>query len=518
MDDFVVACHLRHFVPAEYQPNIARRERKSRGVYYTPLEIVQLMVDLTLGPIDSCKAPQVLDPACGAGEFLVAMQKWLSARSGNRVNEHSIFGVDIDAQAVATSRQRMKCLNEDFAGENICVGDALNAGLLPSNSFDVVIGNPPYVNIRQLAKTQPRKKIDELQRQYRTARGNFDLYVLFIERAIELLRSGGRCGMILPNKWATLDYARECRKLLLRHTTIEHVIDLSEYRVFAGVSVYPQVVIFRKETPAAEHYISVSAFRRHRIVIRQSSLSENSICLTEPLDLESRVTTVPLGQVAKLSCGTAGYAARKIAGKLLDVPDESESNEGTADFVTSGNIRRYAVELGRVRYLNRHYVRPRLPLSIPELTTTKRQLFRRQKIVIAGMSRRLQAAWDDRGLALGVQVFAANEFQVDPFYLLALLNSKLFSFLFSTRYAAKRLSGGYLAVNKGQLAQLPVRLLTQADSSDRNLQRCLSDLAASWKPIHELKIDRLVYQLYGLMDDEISRVESHFSERHANAA
>ena len=48
------------------------------------------------------------------------------------------------------------------------------------------------------------------------------------------------------------------------------------------------------------------------------------------------------------------------------------------------------------------------------------------------MSRRLEAAWDDRGLALGVQVFAASEFQVDPFYLLALLNSKLLSYLFRT--------------------------------------------------------------------------------------
>src|SRR5207253_3534865 len=97
-----------------------------------------------------------------------------------------------------------------------------------------------------------------------------------------------------------------------------------------------------------------------------------------------------------------------------------------------------------------------LPLIIPELTTAKRRLFAAPKIVIAGMSRRLEAAWDGRGLALGVQVFAASEWKLDPFYLLALLNSKLLSYLFATRYAAKRLSGGYLAINKGQLARLQI--------------------------------------------------------------
>src|SRR5205823_14118858 len=127
-------------------------------------------------------------------------------------------------------------------------------------------------------------------------------------------------------------------------------------------------------------------------------------------------------------------------------------------------------------FRSRDYSRPRLLLDIPELTAAKRRLFASPKIVIAGMSRRLEAAWDDRGLALGVQVFAASECQLDPFYLLALLNSKLLSYLFATRYAAKRLGGGYLAINKGQLVKLPIVSGALHMSS---LQR-LADLAKSW--------------------------------------
>src|SRR5207248_9584200 len=99
--------------------------------------------------------------------------------------------------------------------------------------------------------------------------------------------------------------------------------------------------------------------------------------------------------VATLACGTAGYAATRIARRLFDAGEGSQAmGEGLAEFITSGNIDRYTIRLGNVRYLNRDYARPRLPLDIPELSPAKRRLFARPKIVVAGMSRRLEAAWD----------------------------------------------------------------------------------------------------------------------------
>jgi adenine-specific DNA-methyltransferase len=136
------------------------------------------------------------------------------------------------------------------------------------------------------------------------------------------------------------------------------------------------------------------------------------------------------------------------------------------------------------------------------------------------MSRRIEAAWDERGLALGVQVFAASEFQVDPFYLLALLNSKLLSYLFATRFAAKRLAGGYLAINKGQLARLPIVAGTLHVPSHlkrlSHLGRLLSGQAGGLSCDEEA--DRLVYRLYRLTRAEIARVESHFAKPAARAA
>jgi hypothetical protein len=252
--------------------------------------------------------------------------------------------------------------------------------------------------------------------------------------------------------------------------------------------------------------------------VLQASLSPTAIHLTTALDVESRVSTLPLGLLATLSCGTAGYAAAKIARCLRDDYRGMGASADEADFITSGSIDRYSIRVGDVRYLNRDYVRPRLNLDCAELTPTKRRLVRSQKIVIAGMSKRLEAAWDDRGLALGVQVFAVSESQLESWYLLALLNSTLLSYLFATRYAAKRLSGGYLAINKGQLVQLPILNATGMDRTDRRRVRCLARLARDWRPSHDDQIDRLVYQLYRLTDDEIERVESHFAPPTSRAA
>jgi hypothetical protein len=313
--------------------------------------------------------------------------------------------------------------------------------------------------------------------------------------------------LVVPNKWATLDYARACRDLLLAETTIEHVIDLSDSKMFVKANVYPHIVVFQKRSPPREHSIQVrdGSSSIPRFVL-QRSLDSEAILVHAGLNVEARRPTIPLAKVARLACGTAGYVARRVALHLRDAP--SDASIADAEFITTSNIDRYQVRLGNVRFLNRMYVRPRLALDTPLLSRSKRRLFSEPKIVIAGMSRRLEATWDERGVALGVQVFAARDFSVDPFFLLAILNSKLLSYLFATRFAGKRLSGGYLAINKGQLAQLPIRQCSSR--ADEEITRELAGLASGWTPAVDQRIDQLTYELYGLSGAEADAVEEHF--------
>jgi hypothetical protein len=179
--------------------------------------------------------------------------------------------------------------------------------------------------------------------------------------------------------------------------------------------------------------------------------------------------------------------------------------------------------------MKRVFVQPILPTRSALLTNRKRELYSAKKIVVAGMTKRIEAAYDERGLALGVQVFAASQFLDAPLYVLGLLNSSLLSYLFRLRFQAKHLAGGFLAINMGQLAKLPIRLIDEKNKSD-NAQRdkmlqlvdqmlALHAKLAAMKPGHgrtviqrqiaatDQQIDQLVYQLYGLTDEEIALVE-----------
>jgi adenine-specific DNA-methyltransferase len=196
--------------------------------------------------------------------------------------------------------------------------------------------------------------------------------------------------------------------------------------------------------------------------------------------------------------------AQQVAAQLHERLD---CRDAAFPFVTSGNIDRYQVTTGNVRYMKRTFLDPALPQACSLLTPVKRRMFAGPKIVFAGMSRQLEAAYHPGNLALGVQVFAAADWQVDPYYLLALLNSRLLSHLFRTRFSAKRLAGGYLSVNKGQLAQLPI---ADPRAVGRQQQRSCGRIAAlgKWLTANgsdeaaEAEIDRLVEQLYALSVDE----------------
>jgi tRNA1(Val) A37 N6-methylase TrmN6 len=478
---------------AAHEPPLARAARRASGVYYTPPEVARQLAELTLVPMCQAALPaiQVLDPACGAGELLLAARD-VTVEHGRR--PAALHGIDIDEQATNHCQQRLR---EPSLPIHIRHGDALAAEPpLPLGTFDAVLANPPYVSIRELARQHTTDYICELRQRFQTARGNFDLYVLFIERCLAWLRPGGRCGLIVPNKWATLDYARPCRELLAEQATIDQVVDLSAHRVFREASVYPHLLVFTK-----------------RLVSQPRHSITGTFTIGGSLPVESQVPTQTFGSLARLACGTPGYAAAKI-GSLLA---EAEAAPSPAlPFITSGNIDRYAIRTGNVRYQGRLWRDPSLVVDDAMVTKRQRQLFASPKLVIAGLTRRLEAAWDSRGLALGVQVFAATEFQLDPFYLLALLNSKLLSYLFRTRFAAKRLGGGYLAVNKGQLVKLPIAVSQYQQSL--NMREQLTILARSLTASEsadchhaDREIDRLVYQLYRLRPSQIAVVEEHFA-------
>ncbi|HUY31290.1 MAG TPA: TaqI-like C-terminal specificity domain-containing protein, partial [Pirellulales bacterium] len=107
--------------------------------------------------------------------------------------------------------------------------------------FDAVIGNPPYIRMEEFKEFK-----DYLRERYRCHDERTDLYVYFIEREHELLRRGGRFGMIVSNKFLRANYGQKVRELLASAGNIDRIVDLAGLPVFRGATVRTIVLLTTK--------------------------------------------------------------------------------------------------------------------------------------------------------------------------------------------------------------------------------------------------------------------------------
>jgi len=122
--------------------------------------------------------------------------------------------------------------------------------IMNSGGFDAIIGNPPYIRIQNMVHYSPRE-IDYYRSEeagYETARRhNFDKYYLFVERSLELLKSGGYLGYILPNKFFTIRGGKQLRKIITDGNHLLEIVHFGVEQVFPGRATYTAILVLSKE-------------------------------------------------------------------------------------------------------------------------------------------------------------------------------------------------------------------------------------------------------------------------------
>lgn len=200
-----------------------------RGFVPTPRATVDLMVERLFRDRAPCAHETVLDPGCGTGAFIDGIIRWCSRK---RRPLPRMVGVELNPCHLPILREKYGHLDavtieqRDFLAES-------------DDRFDFVIGNPPYVAITSL--TEPEKSL--YRRHYVTARGRFDLYLLFFEKALRCLAVDGRMVFITPEKYLYVETARPLRALLSR-VRIDEIRFLSE-DTFGELVTYPAVTALR---------------------------------------------------------------------------------------------------------------------------------------------------------------------------------------------------------------------------------------------------------------------------------
>ena len=263
-----------HVAAQTYLSSLPRTTRRDEGQVYTPTSLVEFILDLSEYTDDKpIETLTVLDPACGAGAFLIGAIDRLAARLAQQGRdprttscredlcaavEHCLFGVDKDSVACDLAREAVRRRLEEVTGKeategfftpNIATGDFLLADpkTLPLERFDLVVGNPPYVATTRLSDEQK----DELRSHFIVANGRLDLYTMFFEKGLRLLEPNGKLAFITPNKFLVSESSKRLRKLMLSSASVHTIANFRSHRVFEGAAIVPCVTVLERGASAA---------------------------------------------------------------------------------------------------------------------------------------------------------------------------------------------------------------------------------------------------------------------------
>lgn len=419
-------------VSARHQRDLAARGvRKAMGSYYTPPDVVAEVLDLALSPAlaaavgraEGVAGLHIVDPACGTGHFLVAAAERVAAalaatgspeREARLAAVATVWGVDIDPGAVRRCRAALRA----FAGldgsspggrgiaRRVVVGDALHGDPLPRRSFDVVVGNPPFLS--QLGSATARTEDQRIALRARfgaDVSAYTDPAAAFLLVGLDLARpDGARIALVQPRSVATARDAAGVRRRLVEAASLDALWLVGEGAFDAAVDVCvpvlrvgdgpaPAVVHLRRGRPAE------TGGTGRRPTPQDRSWSH---LLAASAGLPRRVLRGD-GVLGDLAEATADFRDQYygLAGHMVDRPDGDDARH--PPLVTSGLIDPAHLAWGErtTRFNKATYRHPRVDRAALS-AELERWVARRTvpKVLVATQTRVLEAVVDPDGRLL----------------------------------------------------------------------------------------------------------------------
>lgn len=241
---------------------------RTTGNVYTPEFIAKFFgrVVRDTTPPRAFRRLQSIDPACGSGIFLrTLLEMQCDPASFTGATDEDIeaafsgaWGIDLDANAAQAARLSLALLHLLLTGGRLpphlnvhnaeAVRHFLDGGVA-SESFDVVVANPPFVAVERQSQ-DIRDAIDQLLGHLKS--GRTDTYLAFLYLGFQLLREGGTGLFVLPHSFLLADSARPLRLLLSQEAELQYIVDLSQAEVFEEVSAYVVLLVIRKNSRRSE--------------------------------------------------------------------------------------------------------------------------------------------------------------------------------------------------------------------------------------------------------------------------
>jgi type II restriction/modification system DNA methylase subunit YeeA len=430
--------------------------------------------------------------------------------------------------------------------------------------FDVVIGNPPYVQLQTIKETSK-----QLQRfNFKTFSSMGDLYALFYERGNHILQQNGILCYITGSAWMRTNYGQSLRTYFNQETQLLEVIDLSDCEIFESATVLTSIISFSKKQ---KEKLPIKAIRftrkdqtkllqlaeeinqKHTLISEfpESSwiiLDSKSNSIKEKIEANGKPLKywdIKINRGILTGFNEAFIIDIETKNKLIE--EDAKSAELINPILRGRDVQKYYFEhsdlflIGTFPSLNidiEKYsaIKKHLEQYLPKLNQSgetfinenekkekTRKLtsgkwfetqdsiaywedFSNPKIIYPNMTKYLPFSLDVDGNFLNDKCFILTGEKL--YYLTAFLNSKLFRFCFSDAFP--ELQGNSKEIKKFILETIPAKEISDESLFIEKVSKILDikkqNTSASTTSL-ENQIDQMIYQLYDLTEEEIKIVE-----------
>ena len=217
-------------------------ETKTEGQVFTPTGIVTMILDSVRYTGKSVLTKTIIEPSFGKGAFLIEIVSRIihegraedkSPNEIKKIIEKCIFGIEKDKELYDEAIQKLNELLTAYdiplpSWSNLIHGDTL----LVYNNFigkmDICVGNPPYVRIHNI-----ENKYRDVVKNFNFADGTTDLYIIFYEIGIQMLKDGsGRLAYITPNSFLRNTSQKKFRNYLVNQGLLAAIYDFKDSKLF----------------------------------------------------------------------------------------------------------------------------------------------------------------------------------------------------------------------------------------------------------------------------------------------
>ncbi len=461
-----------------------------------------------------------------------------------------------------------------------------------AGGFDAVIGNPPYIRIQALKEWAPQEVEFYKQKYVSASKGNYDIYVVFVEKGLGLLKREGRLGYILPHKFFNAQYGEPLRGLIAQGKHLADIVHFGDQQVFANATTYTCLLFLDKagndefgmnKVEDLESWQAEQKAIKGIVKAQEASAGEWNFVIGKAAALFDKLRQVPcsLGDVAgRIAQGVRTsanqiYVLDYVSGDddLVVAYSESLDCEVTLEkrsisqflqgreikpyqILHSGKIviMPYALVSQNASLVPENALKETCPNTYQYLRQNKAFLEEREhgrfrgtewyvygrkqnieimlmkKILVPDIANRASFALDENGeyaFTSGYAITLKAGVSESIKYILGLLNSRVLDFYL--KQISTTLRGGFFRYFTQYIEQLPIRVIDFANPADVAHHDQIVALVESMLDLHrklagaktpqskrllqqqidltDRQIDALVYELYGLTEEEIEIVE-----------